>query len=60
MVDDDDLVVKVNNVDVGELSVELVDGFLGEVAGDEEESIGHEEVWVGFLHVALQRLLQIP
>lgn len=59
VVDDDDLVVEVDDVDVGELGVELIDGFLGEVAGDEEESIGHEEMGVGFLHVALKRLLQV-
>lgn len=51
--------MEVDDVDVGELGVELIDGFLGEVAGDEEESIGHEEMGVGFLHVALKRLLQV-
>lgn len=59
VVDDHDLVVQVNDVDLGELLVELSDGFLGEVGSDEEEAIGHEEVRVSFLDVALEWALEI-
>lgn len=59
VVDDDYLVVEVHDVHLGELLVELGDGLLGEVRGNEEETIGHEEVRVSFLDVALEGALEI-
>lgn len=58
-VDHNHLIVEVYNVDVGELLVELSDGFLGEVGGDEEEAISHEEMRVRFLDVAFQGFLEV-
>lgn len=57
VVNDDDSGSKVGDVQVSELAVELIDGLLGEVAGNVEESIGDEEVWEGLLDVALDGLL---
>lgn len=39
--------------------MELSDGFLGEVRGHEEVSIGDEEMGVRLLNVGLQGLLQV-
>ena len=51
--------MEVNNVNVRELLVELVDGLLSEVCGDKEVAICYQEVWVGFLDVGLEWLLEV-
>jgi len=55
--DDDNSGSEVGDVEVGVLGVELINGLLGEVAGNVEVSIGNEEVWEGFLNVALDVLV---
>ena len=57
VVDDNNLVVEVDDVNVGELLVELSNCLLCEVGLNEEVSIGHEEMWVWFLNVGLQWFL---
>ena len=37
--------------------MEFINGLLGEVAGNVEETVGDEEVWEGFLDVTLDGFL---
>lgn len=51
--------MQISDIHVGELLFEFCDSLLGEVALHEEVSIGDQEVWVGFLDVALEWLLEV-
>lgn len=59
VVNDDNFVVEINDVNVGELLMEFSYSLLGEVSCDKEVAIGDEEMRVWFFNVALEGLLQI-
>lgn len=58
-VEDDHSVVQVCDIHVSELRFELRNGFLSEVALNEEITICNQEVGIGFLDVAFEWLLQV-
>ena len=55
--DEDNLLVQVSDLDVGELLLEFVESGAGEVGGHEEVAVGDEEVGGGFLDEDLEHLL---
>ena len=54
--DGDDSGFEVSNVNVGVLGLEVIEGFLGEVAGNIVEVVSNEEMWEGFLNVTFDVL----
>jgi hypothetical protein len=50
---------EIGDIDLGEFLLEVIDCFLGKVAGDVEIAISNEEMGEGLLHEALDLLARI-
>jgi hypothetical protein len=52
----DDSGFEISNINIGVFGLEVIEGFLGEVASNVVEVVGNEEMWEGFLNVTFDML----